>query len=116
MFKKKIVVNASGIIKKININKTKKPVKEDIVALEISNDRVFISQLSGSINDWKLSKFDYTHFENNINLDDENSRKYASRVISGLLKRSDIKTKSVAFTLVSKSRTQSSLGLYISYT
>ena len=108
MFKKKIVFNTSGIINKknikktkniLNINKIKKPVKEDIVALEISNDRVFISQLSGSINDWKLSKFDYTHFENNIDFDDENSRKYASRVISGLLKRSDIKTKSVALSI-----------------
>ena len=87
MFKKKKI---------INLNKKNKSVKEDIVALEISNDRVFIAQLAGSINDWKLSKFDYTHFDNPIDFDDVNSRKYASRVISGLLKRNNIKTKSVA--------------------
>jgi len=79
-----------------NMSKRGNSAKEDIIALEISQDRVFVSQLSGSVNDWKLDKFDYTHFDNPINFDDENSRKYASRVISGLIKRSNIKTKSVA--------------------
>ena len=99
-------INFKGILKLPNSVKTKKnfyapenkdkSVKEDIIAIEISNDRVFIAQLSGSINDWQLSKFDYTHFENPIDFDDINSRKYASRVISGLLNRNNIKTKSVA--------------------
>ena len=90
MFKKK---------KNISIKNRGKTYKEDIIALEIGKDRVFVAQLSGSINDWKLSKFDYTHFENTINFDDENSRKYAARVISGILKRSNIKTKSVALSI-----------------
>ena len=99
-------INFKGILKLPNSVKNKKnfyapenkdkSVKEDIIAIEISNDRVFIAQLSGSINDWQLSKFDYTHFENPIDFDDINSRKYASRVISGLLNRNNIKTKSVA--------------------
>ena len=71
-------------------------VKEDIVALEIMEDRCYIAQLAGTAGNWRLSKFDYTQFDSPINFEEESSRKYAGRVISGLLKRSDISTKSVA--------------------
>jgi len=87
MFKKK---------NKLKLLRKTTSVKEDIIALEMSKDRVFVAQLSGSVNNWKLDRFDYTYFETEINFDDENSRKFASRVITGLLKRSNIKTKSVA--------------------
>ena len=55
------------------------PPSDDVVAIEIIEDKIFIGQLKGNIQKWQLHKFDYTILESVPNLDDENSRKNISR-------------------------------------
>ena len=84
----------SYLKKKIKFN-TSAP-KEEVVAVELLGDKLFVAQLTGSIGNWQISKFDYTILEGLPNLDDEPTRRSLSRTLENLLIKSKITTKNVA--------------------
>ena len=88
------------IKKKIKFN-TSAP-KEEVVAVELLGDKLFVAQLTGSIGNWQISKFDYTILEGLPNLDDESTRRSLSRTLENLLIKSKITTKNVAISVPTK--------------
>ena len=90
----------SFLKKKIKFN-TSAP-KEEVVAVEFLADKLFVAQLTGSIGNWQISKFDYTILEGLPNLDDESTRRSLSRTLENLLIKSKITTKNVAISVPTK--------------
>ena len=90
----------SFLKKKIKFN-TSAP-KEEVVAVELLGDKLFVAQLTGSIGNWNISKFDYTILEGLPNLDDEHTRRSLSRTLENLLIKSKITTKNVAISVPTK--------------
>ena len=90
----------SYLKKKIKFN-TSAP-KEEVVAVELLGDKLFVAQLTGSIGNWQISKFDYTILEGLPNLDDEPTRRSLSRTLENLLIKSKITTKNVAISVPTK--------------
>ena len=88
-FKKKIKFNTSA-------------PKEEVVAVELLGDKLYVAQLTGSIGNWQISKFDYTILDSLPNLDDEATRRSLSRTLENLLIKSKITTKNVAISVPTK--------------
>lgn len=86
--------------KKISFNAT--APNDDVLAIEIINDKIFIAQLKGTSGNWRLHKFDYTILDLPPDLNDESQRKNISRSIEHLVAKNQITTKNAAISIPTK--------------